>query len=458
MMMMDALPGIKRFLQPANLPPTSLDLVIRMVSAFILHVGRMSASQAAEVIRSQARHRANLTRFLAQCRWSHNWTECLYMATLLLETEGRRGGTWLFILDQTYCSQQGQKTENTFSRANYRPRQRKGQRKQKKHTRRSSHGFVMGLLLTPSGLRLPVFRSYYTQAYCQQRQQPYLRQTELAAQLVRTVQVPEGAAVVVLGDTAFDAKDIRAACAERDWPWIVPCNPERVMEQAKPRPKVSSLASGLTADQFAEVRFLPGRGSFAPQRRVARCRLGPKAKARTFYVHQERQVVHSVGAVTLLFSTKRKPVDGKPVEVQKILMSNDVRRSAAVLVELYDLRWQIELFFKECKSTLGFHQYRFRRFAAVERWAEMCMVTFLYLEWYRACQVRKRGRSVAEKEWWRWQRSHGLCVVLRQEAEDHDVERMARWSQTRTGLKKLKRCLHAARPLEYRKPAEKRSA
>jgi hypothetical protein len=112
----------------------------------------------------------------------------------------------------------------------------------------------------------------------------------------------------------------------------------------------------------------------------------------------------------------------------------------------------MELFFKELKSTLGFHQYRFREFTKVEGWVQSCLVTFVYLEWYRACQLRRRGLSAKERAWWQCQRSHGLCQALRQEAEDHDGEQLLSWSETRTGLKKLKRCLREARPLEYRKP------
>jgi hypothetical protein len=114
--------------------------------------------------------------------------------------------------------------------------------------------------------------------------------------------------------------------------------------------------------------------------------------------------------------------------------------------------WQIELFFKELKGTLGFPQYRFGEFAKVEGWAQACLVTFCYLEWYRGRQLRRAGLSAAERQWWQWQRSHGLCQALRQEAEDHDLSQLLEWAQTPTGLRKLKKCLRAARPLEYRKP------
>lgn len=469
MIMDDALPGIKAFFRSTPLKANAVAMLIRLVAAFACHLGRMSAAQAAGSIRSQARHRAALVRFLGQLRWSRNWMVLTEVAELLLQAESRRQGTWFFIVDQTYCGQQGQKTENTFSRANYRPRPKKGQRRQKKYAKRSCHALVMGLLLTPSGLRIPCCRGYYTEAYCaalnegpgrrrtrpsRQRQPqarlPYRTQTELAAELIATVAVPAGADVVVLGDTAFEAASIRQACAQRQWTWIVPLNPERVLAGPKPRPKVWSLVAKLKAEQFTPVRLQPSQGPYVAQRRVAPCRLGPKVKARTFYVHRERRQVHSLGEVQLVFSTKEKPQAGAAVAVQKILVTNDLKSSAAALVERYALRWQIELFFKELKSTLGLHHYRFRRFRKVEAWVQACLLTFVYLEWYRARQLRRRDLHADQRRWWQSQRTYGLCLAVRQAAEDNDLTHLFRWSGTKTGRKKLRRCLRAALPLECR--------
>jgi DDE family transposase len=449
----DPLPHGKRFFRPTALQGVALALLLRLVAAFIHHQGRMSASQAAALLRCQARHRAALLRFLAQCRWSKDWAVLTQVADLLLQAEARRDGTWVFLRDQTYVGQQGQKTENTFSRANVRRRAKKGNRKNQKRAKRSGHGFVCGLLLTPSGLRIPCCRSYYTEAYCQAKRRPYRQQIELAAELVDALAVPPGAQVVVRGDTAFEAKDLRAACPRRQFLGVVPLNPERVFAGAKPRPKVASLAQELSAEHFQAVRLVPGQGPFAAQRRVARCRLGPKGKARTFYVHPGRRAVHHVGDVLLVFSTKEKPQAGQPVRVQKILMTNAVGLSAARVVELYDLRWQIELFFEECQGTLGLHQYRFREFVKVENWVQSCLVAFVYLEWYRARQLRRRGRSAAGRQWWGWQRSHGLCQAVRREVEEADLGQLQRGVKTKTGLKKLRRLLRAARPLEEREVA-----
>lgn len=452
MMMQDALAGIKRFFAPLGLNAYVQGFLIRLVAAFVMHVGRMSATQAAGAIRTEARHRAAVIRFLAKLNWSNDWSTLAQLADYVLQAEQRRGGTWVFIVDQTYCGQQGQKTENTFSRANYRPRTKKSNRRQKNHAKRSCHGFVMGLLITPSGLRIPCCRCYYTEGYCAQKKKVYRTQTELAAELIRTVVVPSAAEGFVLGDTAFDADTIRDACAERKFRWIVPINPERVLAGRKgQRPKVWSLAEKLSANQFAPVRLTPSQGPYVALRRVAQCRLGPKMKSRTFYVHRERRAVHNVGEVQLVFSTKLKPGKGKPVTVQKILMTNDRQRSAAAIVELYSLRWQIELFFKELKSTLGLHQYRFRQFAKVEGWVAVCLLTFLYLEWYRSRQLRRRDLTTKDKAWWRWQRSYGLCQAVRQEAEETELARLAEWTRTPGGVKRLKKQLRAAVPAEYRK-------
>jgi len=424
-------------------------LVIRCVVAFVMHLGRMAAARVATAVRSEPRHRAQVCRFLGR-KLLRRLSPAAVLRSQLLQMESRLTGTFFFLVDQTLTSQQGSKTENTFSTGNRQRRPRKGRRYNKyKHARRTGHCFVKGLLLTPSGLRIPFSRSYYTREYCQAKERPYRTQTELAAEMITELPLPEEAKVVVLGDTAFDAESIREACAKRKYTWVVPLNPERVVAGPKgKRPKVRSLINGLKADQLVEMRLHAGQGPYVEQRRVSPWRLGSKVKPRTYYVHQRRQAVHSVGEVQLVFSTRTKPSKNRPVEVQKILMTNDLRLSTKQIVEWYALRWQIELFFKELKSALGFHQYRFRKFERVEGWDELIQVTYLYLEWHRARQLQRRDLSEQKKKWWRWQRTHGLCMAVRQAAEQADLEEIAQRLETPTGLQRLRRILKHALPKE----------
>ena len=84
-----SLPQIKSFLRPANLTAATVALLVRLITAFCQHPGRMSADTAAKAVRSQTRHRAQLARFLARSHWSKDWSLLQDVAGLLLLQEAR---------------------------------------------------------------------------------------------------------------------------------------------------------------------------------------------------------------------------------------------------------------------------------------------------------------------------------------------------------------------------------
>jgi hypothetical protein len=362
---------------------------------------------------------------------------------------------FIFIIDATMTSQSGKKTENTYSTGNRRRRPCKGRRYgKKKHVRKNCHSFTNGLLITPRGVRIPFSKPYHTRQYCKGKGLTHRTTAEAAADLIRTLPVPEGARVIVLGDTAYDAKVVRDACDARGYSWIFPCNPERVLGGPKgKRPKVRSLLKDWSKWSRQTIRLVPGSGPYAVYRRLSAHRIGPKAKARTFYVHQERRRVHSVGDVRLLFSTIKKNLHTATPDDVKILMTNDLRLSVKDVIELYSLRWQIELFFKELKSTLGFEQYQFQKFAAVEGWMELALTTFMYLEWYRLQQMSRRGLEDKQKHWWEAQRTYGLCQAVRLATQQNELQYVANSLETPGGVRKLKRVVRESFPKEYRPAA-----
>ncbi len=449
-MVADLLPGLKRFLRPVGVSEAARGMVVRLVAGFLLHAGRMSCLQAAGAVRSEARHRAQVGRFLERPRWQeHNLNAILRQS--LLDRESARG-LFVFIIDASLCSQQGRKTENTYSTGNRMRRPRKGRRyNQHKHARRTCHSFTMGLLTTPSGVRIPCSRPYHTREYCRRHGLPHRTTAEAAAELIRELPLPEEARVVVVGDTAYDAQVIREACQDRGYSWIVPCNPERVLAGPKGRrPKVRSLLKDRSRWSRQTLRLAPGQGPYAVYRRLSPHRIGPKAKPRTYCVHKERRDVHSIGDVRLVFSTTNTQLRAATPDHVKILMTNDLRLSARQIVELYSLRWQIELFFKELKSTLGFHQYQFQRFARVVAWTELALTAFLYLEWYRVQQLSRGDLTLEQKAWWRHQRSHGLCQAVRSASQQAELTYIAQRLDTPGGIAKLKRLIRNSFAPEYR--------
>ena len=447
-MVAEVLPGLKRWLSPLRLRASVQAMVVRMVAAFILHAGRMSCLQAAGSIRSDARHRAQVGRMLS--RPSFRWLDLnTFLRQELLEQESSKG-RFLFILDATLCSQQGKKTENTYSAGNRQRRPKKGRRYGKqKRARKSCHSFTMGLLITPSGVRIPFCIPYRTREYCQKKGLKHRTTAEAAADLIRQLPLPEEAEVIVLGDTAYDAKVVREACQDRGYTWIFPCNPERVLAGPKPRPQVRSLFKDWSSLSPQTIRLFPGQGKYVAYRRLSPHRIGPKAKPRTYYVHEERREVHSVGPVRLVFSTTQANLKTATADDVKTLMTNNLHLSLREVAELYTLRWQIELFFKELKSTFGFHQYQFQKFECVESWCELALTTFLYLESYRAKQLRRRGFSDKEKNWWRHQRTHGLCQAVRLASQQSELVYLAHRLETPRGIGTLKRLFRDTLAPEY---------
>jgi hypothetical protein len=428
--------------------------LLMLMLGFINHRGRMSAQQAASAIVGRSRHRAGVGRFLQNHGQQLHWLR--YRSAGRLLRKAPRRGRFLFVVDTTSVGHQGEKTENTFSTGNRQRRPAKGRRYSKyKHARRGCHSFVCGLLITPQGVRIPSFRCYYTHDYCREHQRAHRTQADLAAELVAELSVPDGVEVVVLGDTAFESRQMRAACDARRFYWIMPANPERVLAGPKPRPKLWSLTRQFRSSQFAPIRLRPKQGPLLAMRRTSPCRPGSRTKPRTFFVHEERRAVHSIGEIRIVFSTKQKPEPGKRLvrNETKLLLTNAQHLSVAEIVELYLLRWQIELFFKELKSSLGMHQYRFRCFQSVEAWVEACFITFLYLEWIRLQRLRSRKVARHQKQWWGRQRTYGLALAVSQRLAETQIRAIHTYTATEWGIKKLRRLLRTALPTEYRNAA-----
>lgn len=450
-MVADSIPKLKGFVRAFKISEDSRRLVIRMMATFMLHAGRMSCSQAAGALPLEARHKAQVTRFLARPRWRAVGIS-RKAADALLKRVANCKGRFTLIFDATTCTHQGTKTENTFCTANRKRRPKKGRRYSKhKHARKSGHSFTFALLIAPDGTRIPWQCPHYTKEYCEAHDLQARTTAELVADLIKQIPLPPGADVVVLADTAYDAKVVQDACAARDYTWIVPCNPERRLAGPKgKRPRVRSLLQDWSKYELKTVRFAPHQGRYAVYRRLSSSRSGPKTKARTFYVHQEKREVQSVGKVQLVFSTTESELQKATPDNVKILMTNNLQLRPAELVELYTLRWQIELFFKELKSTLGMDQYRFQKFAAVEGWIEMAVLTMIYLETYRLDQLQQKNLSEAEQKRWQRQRTHGLCQAIRLRTQQADLQFIADRLKTDGGTRKLKRLVEQSIPSEYR--------
>ena len=445
----ECVPRLKGFLGHLEVKELAVKMILRMVLAFVMHRGRMSCSAGAGMIASEPIHRGELTRFLARPRWrKHDFNEPLMQ--LLLAKEKKRG-RFFFIIDATMVTQAGKRTQNTYSTGNRGRNRAKGRRyNKKKVVYKKVHSFTFGLLITPSGIRIPMEIPHVTKEYCEQNNLPHLTTSEAAAQMVRALPLGDGADVIVLGDTAYESSVVERACEQRGYLWVFPANPERVYQgPTGSRSKLRSRLKDWKRLSLKTIRLRASTGKYARYRRLSKWRVGPKMKPRVYYAHQEKRTVRNVGDVLIVFSTMKKDLEEATPDDVKILLTNATGLSVTEVLELYSLRWQIELFFKELKSTLGFAQYSFTDFRAVEAWVQMAITTVLYLEYERIVHMQDRRLSQERRRWWSQQRLHGLCHAMRLDAERRQLRYIEKRTKTSGGLQKLQRLLAAAIPQEY---------
>ena len=450
LIMEDSVPNIKSYFKGVEVTSPVRSMLVRFMISIIVRHGRNSAMHASSVLADQPLHRAQPARFLERVRWrAMNVLGQLVMN--LMENESW-SGEYILILDSTLVGHQGTTMENTYSTGNRKRRPAKTRRYNKyKYAQKSCHCFVFGLLLTPEGLRIPFVKPLYTKSYAKQKKLKRRTQAQLGAQIINELPVPQGVSITVLGDTAFDAQIIREACDRRGYTWIFPVNANRVFAgQQGERPRVSARIKQLSKKHFQTIRISSTAGKYAKQRRLSKHRMGSKLKTRTYHVHSEKRAVHSVGQVMLVFSCTKLKKNKAVRESTKILMTNATGLTARQVVELYCLRWQIELFFKELKSTLGMHQYQFKRFESVEGWIEAVLITFVYMEWTRANKLADRRVSSEDKSVWKCQRAYGIRQAILVGIEVRQQQWIQKRLKSRNGLKIIAKKLKTLLAKEYR--------
>jgi Transposase DDE domain len=159
-------------------------------------------------------------------------------------------------------------------------------------------------------------------------------------------------------------------------------------------------------------------------RRRHRDNLRPRKTARRYAVASRPAAVSGLGACLVVASYKENPrvklLPGQSADWYayhrspprprkqkcwvpqrwhgKVLACTDTRASARQVVEWYEVRWQIELYFRELKSRLQFGCYVLQRFEAVERYVDLLLTGMLLLEHERLCALRgkRRGPQVGE--------------------------------------------------------------
>lgn len=364
-----------------------------LLAGLLLAKGRRSQAALGRTVVTEPRHRASVSKLLRRGRFRTRELVDEAVQAEIDRQPGPRDGsrrTWFVVIDGTSTKRGGfTKIANA--------RQYKVSRRKKKGGTPStkSHTFVMGLVLTERGVRIPLTRrTWRTKKYCRTSGKKYLKQTELAELMLRSLRLPADVDVVVLVDEYFEGQWLHEVCGELGYTYIVPVKSDRCfIDEDGNRSHLHARGRSLPESEgWRKLTLLRGSEETARYRRYSVRRTRAKRHYRFFH---EVSHVAKLGPVGVVYSWKKpscRPRRNDSAESFKVLVTNSLELSGARIVEYYELRWQIELWFRELKSHLGLADYSGTDFEAFERHVDLVMLSFLFLE-RRRCELRAAARS-----------------------------------------------------------------
>jgi hypothetical protein len=465
-------PAVKSFFRPvvtAVAKPIRRALPV-MVLALLLAPHRRCLKTLAGMVLGHREHGATISRRLRNRRWkTHAWYTTLYQ-DLWSDTErwerrhaGPKKRQWMLVIDTTYHGTMSECMENLICFSRY-PKSRKRST--------ANHAFLMALLLTDKGGRLPLPRkSYYTKAYCQKKRRRYRSLNDLAAALIREVAVPQDVEVTVVYDSAFDAKQVHQAARYRGFREVFPLDPNRnlsggndVADAQLPGQKVVHWTRTWQREAFTLLELQVDNEDHVFFRRRHRDNLRRRKTERRYAVAARRATVSKLGDCLIVASYKENP----KVKLQagesadwwayhtgpviydrnqrqqprrwhaKVLACTDATATARQVVEWYEVRWQIEIFFRELKSRMQLGGYVLMKFEAVERYLDLLLMGFLLLEQQRLRDLERAGPP-AERggEDWVQARTTDRLRSLEALCDEWNAEEIERRMSTARGRKRL---------------------
>jgi hypothetical protein len=396
-----------------------------MVLALLLAPHRRCLKTLAGIVLGARAHASTISRRLRNATWRTRdcflslYDHCLddlhrYERSLQPQRQAKRG--WMAVIDTTFHSTYAETMENVILMS----RRRDPNRRNTRH-----HAFVMGVLITEYGFRIPLpRRSYYTQEYCGQHGRRYRTQEQLAAEMLRDIRLPDDVELTVVYDSAFDADVVHRMCRQRHYREVFPLDPNRTLSAGPeveaaglPGRKVVHWTRSWSRGEFALLELQYANEGHVFLRRRHRDNLRHRKTFRRYAIAAHQATVSSLGACLVVASYKENPnvtlVAGQsadwwdyhraPVRYRKqgrprpqrwhgkVLACTDPTATARQVVEWYEVRWQIEIFFGEIKSRLQFGCYVLQKVEAVERYLDLLLMGFLLLEQERLREMRAAG-------------------------------------------------------------------
>ncbi|MEM7231052.1 MAG: transposase [Planctomycetota bacterium] len=437
------IPGqIKEFcgLFSSLLSKPQLGNVSVFLTGICLGSGSRSMAQLGRTVVSETRYRGSVSRAFGSRRLrTRDLTKAV--AKSLIESAVRRGTPerWFLSIDAV-STRRGGFTKIINARQYHKKSEGSRGAGSKAFT------FLFGLLINERGERIPLPRkTWWSEAEAKKNGKRFRTQVDLACDLVSEArEYLPNSEIVVLADSAFANKKLSECCQREETTFIVPLSRNRCFtptgkerKQKTKRRKIRERLGFFGLSSWDCFNLVSSKEESASYRRHSK-RERELEKRRSYRVICETQDVSELGNVQVVYSQK-SPVytarGPKNEESLKVLACNDSSLTARQIAEYYEIRWQIELFFRELKSGLGLGEFRGQNFFAFERHVDLVVLAFMCLEWMRIEEKSVRNPSQA--------RTTDMKQWLAAQALKNDFEHLEQLLQTESGTETVRGKIHA---------------
>jgi len=286
-------------------------------------------------------HRTNHGEFL----WRSNWNESIIMQEIALDMLRRlfrrQDKDLFFIIDDTQTLKRAKKMAavgKLFHHA----------------TGKYGTGHtIFKVCLYYHGVTIPWGSWLYVKReHAGQLELPFKKLTELAAEAVKTANLPHNLRITVLFDAYYLCPTVADACKERGWHYIGIGKSNRWFKVASVRHKLGKYGRNVlhNCGRWYSITGL--------------------RKTNTYCLAQRIGFIKGLGTVKVVFSRRRQ--ENSTVAI----ITDDVIASMKTVVANYLKRWSIEMLIKDEKQHLGLGDYRVLRYRAVKR--HLCLVDCAY--------------------------------------------------------------------------------
>lgn len=216
------------------------------------------------------------------------------------------------------------------------------------------HQYIKATIYT-RGITIPfAVRLYVKDKDSLKLEIPFRKVTELAAEIIRSFIAPKGIKVLVLFDAYYLCPVVTKACKEKKFHYISVLKSNRNLKKRGKKLKSGIYGSYcFKSKEKLEMKISKGHGIASYK-----------------FIDAGWIEVSKLGLSHIIFSRKNSE--------RKILalVTDHPRLKAVDIIRSYDIRWNIEVFFKDAKQLLGLGRYRNRSYKAAV--THLHLVCFAY--------------------------------------------------------------------------------